>query len=288
MFSSDLGNGGVIISEDLNKEQGVVAGPEISVVIPAYNAEHTILRALRSVLAQTLQPLEVIVIDDGSTDGTVSLVKRFCGGLKPGFLKLTELGSNCGVYHARNVGWNMASGQFLAFLDSDDSWHPRKLEIQANYMENHDEFALTAHRCVRLSEDDAPSIIPQHWNVTPIAGWQLMIFSSSVWTPSFMLRREIPYRFDASKRYCGDRLLLLQMVLDGYKVARFELPLAYMYKAPYGEMGLSSHLWESEKSELDNFRRLREMGFLNRGQEIALKGWSFLKYMRRVWVSRRR
>jgi len=262
--------------------------PSVSVLIPAYNSEKTICRALSSVFAQTLQPTEVIVVDDGSTDGTVSLVDRFCSGFKPGFLKLVTLDRNYGVSHARNVGWDMASGELLAFLDSDDSWHPRKLEIQARYMVNHAELALTAHRCVRLSEGDNPPIIPQHWNATPIGRWQLMVFSCSLWTPSIMLKREIPYRFDPSERYCEDRHFLLWLVLQGYKVARLELVLGYLHKAPYGESGLSSHLWESQKGELSNFTRLTQEGFLNRGQEIALKGWSLVKYMRRVWLCRRR
>jgi glycosyltransferase involved in cell wall biosynthesis len=262
--------------------------PLVSVLIPTYNSEKTISRALSSVFAQTLQPIEIIVVDDGSTDNTASVIEEFSRSLKTDFLKFVKLDSNYGAYYARNVGWDLASGQFLALLDADDSWHRCKLEIQANYMVNHDDLALTTHRCVCLSEHDEPSVIPQYWHVASISGWELMIFSSSVWTPSFMLRCEIPYRFDPLKRYCGDRLLLLQMVLDGYKVARLELPLLYLYKAPYGEAGLSSHLWESEKSELENFSQLRQMGLLNRGQEIALKGWSFLKYMRRVWVCRRR
>ena len=263
--------------------------PLVSVLIPTYNSEQTICRALSSVFAQTLQPTEVIVVDDGSTDGTVSLVERFCSGFKPGFLKVVSLDRNYGVSHARNVGWDMASGELLAFLDSDDSWHPRKLEIQSNYMVNHPELAMTAHRCVRLSENDAPPIIPEHWQTTVISRWQLMTFSSSFWTPSIVLRRAIPYRFDPSRRYCEDRMLVLQVVLNGYKVARLELVLGYLYKPPYGgEMGLSSHLWEMEKSELQIFSRLRQTGLLNRGQEILLKSWSFLKYMRRLWVCRSR
>jgi len=262
--------------------------PSVSVLIPTYNSEKTICRALSSVFAQTLQPIEVIVVDDGSTDGTVSLVNSFCSGLKPAFLKVVELGSNYGVSHARNVGWDMAWGEFLAFLDSDDSWHPRKMEIQGRYMVSHPELTVTAHKCVCLSENDAPPIIPQHWNVTPIARCQLMVSSCCLWTPSIMVKREISYRFDPSERYCEDRHFLLWLVLQGYKVARLELVLGYLHKAPYGESGLSSHLWESEKGELSNFGRLRQEGLLNRAQEIALKGWSFLKYTRRLWICRRR
>lgn len=275
------------MSKDLHKRQGTVARPQISVVIPTYNAQHTILRAIGSVIAQTLQPIEVIVIDDGSTDGTVSLVKSFCGGLKPGLLKLAELGSNHGVYHARNVGWDMASGQFLALLDSDDSWHRSKLEIQANYMVNHDDLALTAHRCVCLSEDDTPPVIPQHWNVASIAAWQLMV-SYQFCTPSVMLRADLPYRFDPAKRYSGDRLLWIQLLLNGYKAARLELPLVYIYKHPWGEAGLSENLWQAEKAELDTFSQLQRMGLVSRPKEILLQGFALLKFLRRVWLSRRR
>lgn len=257
--------------------------PLVSVLIPTYNSEKTISRALSSVFAQTLQPIEIIVVDDGSTDNTASVVEKFSRGLKADFLKFVKLDSNHGCYYARNVGWDMASGEFLAFLDADDAWHQRKLEIQATYMLTHDEFAFTGHRFICLSEHETPPILPETWSVKPISGWQLLV-SYQFSTPSVMLKREIPYRFDPSKRCGGDRQLLLQIVLDGYKVARLELPLVYLHKAPYGESGLSSHLWETEKSELKIFRRLREMGLLNRGQEIALKGWSFLKYMRRVVV----
>jgi len=115
-----------------------------------------------------------------------------------------------------------------------------------------------------------------------------MFSSCSLWTPSVIIKREISYRFDPSKRYCEDRMLLLQLVLNGYKIARLELPLVYLYKAPYGEGGLSSHLWESEKNELEIFHRLMQMGLLNQGQEIVLKACSFLKYLRRLWICRRR
>jgi len=263
--------------------------PLVSVLLPTYNSEQTICRALSSVFAQTLQPIEVIVVDDGSTDGTLSLVKSFCSGLKPGFLKLVKLDSNHGPAYARNVGWDMASGEFLAFLDADDSWHPNKLQITASFMLANSELSLIGHRCLRLSENDPLPVLPKQWDVKTICGWQLMMFGRFLLTTSVvMVKREIPYRFDPYKRYGQDRFLWLQIVLNGYKAARLELPLAYMYKAPYGEAGQSGNLWGLEKGELDIFSQLRQMGFLNRCQEIALKGWSFLKYLRRLWICWRR
>jgi len=144
----------------------------VSVLIPTYNAEKTIRRALSSVLAQTLQPIEILVVDDGSTDNTASVVEQISHGLKADFLKYVKLDSNYGVYHARNVGWDMACGEFLAFLDSDDSWHPQKLEIQAGYMASHDELTLTAHRCICLSEKNCESLLPEQWKVSSISAWQ--------------------------------------------------------------------------------------------------------------------
>jgi len=259
--------------------------PTVSVLVPTYNAEKTIRRALSSILAQTLQPLEIIVVDDGSVDKTVPIAKELACQLRPGFLKIVELHSNHGPGYARNVGWNIASGQFLAFLDADDSWHPNKLQIIVPFMLANSELALTGHRCLRLSENDPLPVLPKKWVVKTIYGWQLMMFGRFLLTTSVvMVKREIPYRFNASKHYSEDRLLWLQILLNGQKAVHLNLPLAYIYKAPYGEAGLSRHLWEMEKGELDIFFQLRQMGFLNRCQEIALKGWSLLKYLRRVVV----
>lgn len=99
---------------------------DISVVIPAYNAEETIARAVRSALDQTLRPREVIVVDDGSLDATVRAVPT--GHPR---VRLIEHESNKGGSAARNTGWRAASGGWIAFLDADDVWRPEKLEMQA-------------------------------------------------------------------------------------------------------------------------------------------------------------
>lgn len=96
----------------------------VSVVIPAFNAERFLDAALRSVIAQTVSPQEIIVVDDGSRDGTADVARRFGGAV----LLITQ--DNQGVSAARNRGAASASGDWLAFLDADDEWLPHKLERQ--------------------------------------------------------------------------------------------------------------------------------------------------------------
>jgi glycosyltransferase involved in cell wall biosynthesis len=97
---------------------------KISVLIPAYNAEATIKATLNSVLSQTTLPDEIIVLDDGSTDNTASLVDSY----RPRVTLLRQ--TNAGVASARNTLCQVARGDFLAFLDSDDIWHSTYLGVQ--------------------------------------------------------------------------------------------------------------------------------------------------------------
>jgi lipopolysaccharide exporter len=100
--------------------------PAISVVIPTYNRAHTILRALESVLAQTLPVAEIIIVDDGSTDGTLDLLQSLPYRDR---VRLIEI-RHGGAAAARNIGIRAATGDWVAFLDSDDAWHPEKLGRQ--------------------------------------------------------------------------------------------------------------------------------------------------------------
>jgi glycosyltransferase involved in cell wall biosynthesis len=98
--------------------------PLISVVIPAYNAEPYIADTVRSVLDQTCQDLEIIVVDDGSKDGTLAALAPFGDRVR------VHRQANGGVARARNTGVSLATGSWIAFLDADDLWLPHKLEQQ--------------------------------------------------------------------------------------------------------------------------------------------------------------
>jgi glycosyltransferase involved in cell wall biosynthesis len=95
--------------------------PEVSVIIPAYNYADYTVQAVDSVLAQTFKDFELIVVDDGSTDGTGEALKRFGDRIKYVYKQ------NGGVSSARNLGVRLAKGKYIAFLDCDDLWLPNKL-----------------------------------------------------------------------------------------------------------------------------------------------------------------
>lgn len=100
--------------------------PKVSVIIPSYNRAHLLSRALKSVLNQTFQDFELIVVDDASTDGTGQLTSTF-GDERIRYIRHdTNKGSNA----SRNTGLRHARGEYVAFLDSDDEWLPEKLEKQ--------------------------------------------------------------------------------------------------------------------------------------------------------------
>ncbi|MEJ5258586.1 MAG: glycosyltransferase family 2 protein [Anaerohalosphaeraceae bacterium] len=101
----------------------------VSVVIPAYNAEATIERAIESVLHQTRPPEEIIVVDDGSTDRTAEKVQQYGGRVR--YLFQEHRGAN----EARNCAIEQAQGNWIALLDADDEWLPKKLEVQHSLLE---------------------------------------------------------------------------------------------------------------------------------------------------------
>jgi len=109
----------------------------ITAVIPAYNAAEYIARAIKSVLAQTRPADEIIVVDDGSTDNTLDVVRSF------GEKVILIQQENGGASAARNTGINAATGNWIAFLDADDEWLPNMLELQTNILRQHPDIAWT-------------------------------------------------------------------------------------------------------------------------------------------------
>ena len=106
----------------------------VSVIMPAYNCEKYVVEAINSVLAQTYKNWELLVLDDGSKDNTLQIIEEF--SRKDSRIKALPNGKNMGVSATRNRGIELASGDWIAFLDSDDMWEPLKLEKQFEVIEN--------------------------------------------------------------------------------------------------------------------------------------------------------
>ncbi|MCB1865445.1 MAG: glycosyltransferase family 2 protein [Chromatiales bacterium] len=116
-----------------NQNPSIMPSPAVSVVIPTYNRAYVLARAVDSVLAQTFQDFELLIVDDGSTDSTAALARRYVDLAPDKVRYLTQPHFN--VASARNRGVRHARGELLAFLDSDDQWHPEKLQRQIGFLE---------------------------------------------------------------------------------------------------------------------------------------------------------
>jgi glycosyltransferase involved in cell wall biosynthesis len=130
-----------------------VAAPVVGVVIPARNGERYLAQAIESVLEQTYQVLDLVVVDDGSTDGTRDVARRFAPDVR------CLSGPHCGLGAARNAGVDAVRGDVVAFLDQDDVWVPTKLELQVAALERAPTLDLVfGHVCEFLSPDLEPGV----------------------------------------------------------------------------------------------------------------------------------
>lgn len=175
----------------------------VSVIIPAFNARAFVMDAIRSVRAQHYAPIEVLLIDDGSTDGTAEVVEREA----PEVRIIRQ--ANGGVAAARNRGLAEAKGEFITFLDADDGWFPGKLLAQVAYLTAHPEVGVAFHRWLVWRPDDRgvyhwPAPPPENLPAQPeLSGWLYLplLLDCVVHTSTVMMRRSVAEavgRFDTS------------------------------------------------------------------------------------------
>jgi len=161
--------------------------PTVSVVLPVFNGELCIGRAVQSVLRQTVSDLELVVIDDGSADCTSSVVSRYS---EPR-LKFVKFAKNSGTSAARNAGISLARGEYIAFLDSDDEWLPDKLERQVETIRASSVttgISTTGFRIHRVVSGRYEDIIPD-----PHADWQRQQLTMCALGPgsTLMVKRDV-------------------------------------------------------------------------------------------------
>ena len=258
----------------------------ISVVIPCYKCQDTIERAVSSVAKQTLAPLEVVLVEDASGDGTF----EFLEDIKKDYSSLLNIivlasEKNQGAGSARNLGLDSAKGEYIAFLDADDSWFANKLEIQYSWMKQHPDIEITGHDRLVVEGDINPEQDENsHYVVNEIKA-KMMLFKTPFSTPTVMMKNNSAYRFP-SIRYAEDYGLWLDIVLSGGKCYIIDSPLAVIYKAAYGSGGLSSHLLKMELGVQSSFKSLFKTSKIGLPMYLIVSVFSWLKFLRRLFLSK--
>jgi glycosyltransferase involved in cell wall biosynthesis len=188
----------------------------VSVVIPAYNSAGTIARALDSVLAQSRPPQEIIVADDRSMDDTREVVASYAGRN----VRLIALPAHRGAGGARNVGVGAATGDLVAFLDSDDEWLPTKLEKQVALIESDTRlcFVTCASNLISVTGTDLGDIYRGHPVVTGEIAWKALLACNFVATPTVLVwKRHLIAGggFNEAMKVGEDQDLWIRLALQG-------------------------------------------------------------------------
>jgi glycosyltransferase involved in cell wall biosynthesis len=158
--------------------------PTISVVMPVHDGERFLAAAIASIIGQTFARFELIVVDDGSTDGTAAIL----GNETDPRLRVHRLARNQGITRALNEGCRQARGQFIARMDADDVSVPERLEAQVDYLRSHEDVAVVGSWVQRMDEQGVLGAVQRYPAEPALVAWS-MAFFNSVAHPTVLMRR---------------------------------------------------------------------------------------------------
>lgn len=234
-----------------------------TVIIPAYNCEEFLPACLESVCAQSMPNLEILVVDDGSTDGTAAVVTEF--SKKDGRVKLLLQPTNLGVAAARNRGVREATGDYIAFLDADDLWLPEKLEKQLAFLnETKADLCYTAASCINDHGEALPNrfLAPETVTYRNLLKGNVIVCSSvlakAVWLKKYPMEKG---------NFHEDYVCWLSMLKDGAKAVGITDPLT-VYRFTSGS--ISRNKGKSAKMTWAVYQRM--------GLSLPTSIYSFCRY----------
>jgi len=236
----------------------------VSVVIPSYNYGHFIADAVEGALAQDYAPVEVIVIDDGSTDGTHERLAPFAGRIRYVYQR------NRGLSAARNTGVRLANGEWIALLDADDVWHRDKLRIQLTAPPSLDGVGLIGSPSVKTALASEP--LPTRPGVRDLSVRDFLL-ASPTGPSGTLVRREcfdVVGLFDETLTSIEDRDMWLR-VAARYKAIQVASPCWY-YRPHQGQMSRKAGRM------LENYKRVLEKFFREHPQYDRLESlaWAYM------------
>jgi glycosyltransferase involved in cell wall biosynthesis len=258
----------------------------VSVIIPCYCCSDTLLRAVFSVFSQTALPYEIILVNDASPDAgmTQQVMDMILLSMnnKGTNIRSLYLPVNQGAGVARNAGWEIATQPFIAFLDADDSWHQCKLLYQYNFMTQNPHCVMSCHQ-TQFSSNYFPDHIiqfPFHFRRIKLRN---LLFKNTIGTRTVMIKRDVAERFPSGMRHAEDFFLWLRILSTGACVYRLSSPLAYVYKAGFGESGLSSNTVLMHRGVLKCFSDLSNRSIISRNYFFSAVFVEYIKYFVRLF-----
>lgn len=261
------------------KKEHTNNAPLISIITPLFNAEKYIAQTLESVLHQTVEHWEHIIVDDASTDASTAIVTQWAD--KDPRIKLFKLTHNQGAAACRNKATLEAQGAFIAFLDSDDLWHPQKLERQLAFMQaNRCEVSYTSY--LHIDEAGKPlgkrvkalselTYAKQHRNnyIGNLTGMYMASKIGKVIAPSIRKRQDWAVWLEAIKR-SNKPALGIQEDLAYYRVRKNSISSNKFNLIPYNYKFYRQHLGYSRVSATLHLLRFFWEYFLIRPKQIEI------------------
>lgn len=194
--------------------------PDVSIILPAFNSAAYLRDAIESVLQQTFTDFELLIINDGSSDNTESLVFSFTDPR----IVYSKNEKNQGLIYTLNKGIQMARGAYIARMDADDICLPNRLEVQKQWLDSHPETAVVASLIEFIDENNK---VTGHWKLdkettTLAAIRKIMPYENCIAHPSIMVRRSIlqTYQYNFRQQHIEDYDLWLRLLADGHIIEK--------------------------------------------------------------------
>ena len=240
--------------------------PSLSIIMPAYNAENHISHAIKSILNQTHEDFELIIINDGSTDSTKQIIHSFDDDR----IKYTENENNSGIVTSRNKGLKLAVGEYVGMLDADDIAYPEKFKEQITFLEQNKDFGIVGSWAKFI--DDKGNKLPGNWKLaaSPEMIPSIMLFKNYFLQSAVLYRKECISKFSFKEGFdiLEDYLIWLEIIKE-YKAWNLQKYLVD-YRIHGGSV-TKKHAGEKLEKEKEVFQILfKQLGIVATEEEIEL------------------
>jgi len=238
--------------------------PQISVIMPIYNGERFLGKAIESILNQAFTDFELIAVDDGSTDRSLEILQAFAE--RDSRVRLHRMPVNGGAVAARNAGTQLSRGKFIAIMDADDVSLPNRLDRQRLHLEQNPDVGVVGTYVQLIDGDDKPGAIKTFPSTPALMGWSMLFFNCLA-HPSVMIRREILLAVEGYAAKCKGGTEDYDLFVRVSRLARLAtIPeVLVLYRQWGGNM--TQRAWESQ--EQDATRIVQEMAAALLGTEVS-------------------